>query len=143
MTRRSIVLILVITAIITSIAFISLSKEKAIDYVVLSKNSDVYLDKTDISSNESYVFESNSEIYAIIMLKNIKTNDRINVKWKKIEENKEILIQEDNIIEKNEGSGPLVISLLRKNNKHNPGNYILYTSLNENPAIEKQFTINN
>jgi len=141
MTKRTIIIILVITVIIALIAFTTLKKEKTIEKVLLSDSYSIETDESDTVVKELDEFESSSEIYAVIMLKNITLDDSINIQWKRIEETRELLVQEDALIEKQEGSGPLVISLAKKNDEHESGTYKIYVKLNETEAIEKSFTV--
>ena len=141
MTRRTITIILVITAIIAMVAFTTLKKEKAIEEVLLSDSystdtGDSYEEIKDLSE-----FESGSDIYAIIILENITPDDSISIQWKRMEENIELLVQEDIIVEKQEGSGHMVVSLSKKNDMHKPGVYKLSVRLNGAEAIEKTFTV--
>ena len=141
MTRRTITILLVITAIVAVVAFTTLKKEKAIEKVLLSDSYSTETGDSAETVRELNEFESSSDIYAVIMLKNITPDDSISIQWKRIEENGELLIQEDAVIEKQEGSGPLVISLAKKNDIHEAGKYKIYVKLNESEAIEKTFTV--
>jgi NurA-like 5'-3' nuclease len=141
MTRRTITILLVITAIVAVVAFTTLKKEKAIEKVLLSDSYSTETGDSAETVRELNEFESSSDIYAVIMLKNITPDDSISIQWKRIEENGELLIQEDSVIEKQEGSGPLIISFAKKNDIHEAGKYKIYVKLNESEAIEKTFTV--
>ena len=141
MTRRTITLLIIITVIIGVIAFVTLNKEASIENVILTDDYSTEKSEAEIIENESAEFNSSSNIYAVILLKNITIDDSINICWKKIEKSQETLIQEDIIIEKQKGSGHLVVSMIKKNDKHENGNYKLYVKLNDSGAIEKPFTI--
>lgn len=141
MARRTITIILVITAIIAAVAYTTLEREKAIDRVLLSDSYSTLASDPAAEVKELSEFENGSEIYVIIMLENITMDDSINVQWKRVVEEGEILVQEDTIIEKQEGTGPLVISLAKKNDMHEAGKYKLYVSLNELETIEKSFEV--
>ena len=141
MTRRTIVIILVITAIIAAVAFTTLKKEKTIEGVFLSDTYDIKTENPDEEAKEPYGFASSSDIYVVILLENITVDDKISIQWKKIIENGELLVQEDTIIEKQEGSGPLIISLSKKNNIHEEGTYRIYVQLNDQNTIERSFTV--
>jgi hypothetical protein len=141
MTRRTITIILVITAIIAVVAFTTLKKEKAIEEVILSDSYSADTGDNHEEIKDLVEFLSGSDIYAIIMLENVTPDDSISIQWKRMEENKELLVQEDIIIEKQEGSGHLVVSLSKKNDMHKPGIYKISVKLNESAAMEKRFTV--
>ncbi len=141
MKRRTITLILVITAIIAVIAFTTLKKETTVEKIILTDSYDAVTAGLDMTVNEMGEFESNSEIYAIIFLKNINIGDNLNIQWKKINGNGEKLVQEDTFIEKQEGSGPLVVSLVAKSSQHDTGSYKIYVKLNDIEMHEKTFTV--
>ncbi len=141
MTRRTITIILVITAIIAAVAFTTLKKEKAIEKVFLSDTYDIETDTMYEGVKELDEFESGSDIYAVVLLENITVDDTISIKWKKIMGSDELLVQEDTVIEKQEGSGPLIISLSKKNNMHEAGTYKIYVTLNDQKTMERSFTV--
>ncbi len=141
MNRRIITLIILVTVIIGLVAFTTLEKEPSIKQVLITDNKDIST-SVDIVENEDEIqFTEDSEIYAIIFLKDIEIGNTIDLQWKRVETGQEVLVQRDSFTEKEEGSGILIVSLAKINNGHLPGIYKIYIRLNELDYLEKKFDI--
>ncbi|MBM3707203.1 MAG: hypothetical protein FJW69_02505 [Actinobacteria bacterium] len=143
MNRKTITVLIVLTAIFALVIFTILKKETAIVNVLLSDKAELTENELKNIENAPAVFNKESEIYAAISVKNITKEDTISIKWEIIDNNNDNTktIQEDRIVSKEEGSGEIAVSLARKNNQHETGKYRVYVRLNNQATITKEFTV--
>jgi hypothetical protein len=141
MNRKTIVILIVLTAIFAVVALTLLKKETTIENVIISNNADLIENEAKNTEDTQIEFTRESEIFAIILVKNITKKDTISIKWEIIENITEKIVQDDKVIPKEEGSGELIVSLARKNNQHEIGKYKLSVSLNNQTPIIKEFTV--
>ncbi len=145
MSRKAIIILIVITAIFAIIAFSSVKTSPSIENVIITDNDNLSEKElsSDPSQNKDIVFNGNPDlnIYAVIFVKDITENDQIKLKWIFEVNNSEMTIQEDLIKPENNGSGQMVISLAKKDNGFEIGNYKAVLSLNDSQNLTKKFTI--
>ncbi len=123
----------------------SLQKKQEIEDIYLSIDKDPILEEP--LSGESYSFERNvSEIYLIIKAKNLTVDNEINVRWLKLEsgnrDNNYSLIQQNEIAPAQNGSGKIVVLLVKRDNSYLEGEYCVEVFLNDGNKISKKFYIN-
>ena len=123
MSARNIVIIIVITAIFVAIAFTLLQKEPGIEKVIITASPEFTGNEDTGSISSESSFDSNSDIFLVIFVKNIKKESTFKVKWSFVENGTEITVQEDSITSKKEGSGTVSVSLAKKNGLHQAGPY--------------------
>jgi len=143
MNRKTIIVFIVLTAIFALVIFSFLKKETAIDNVVLSDKAELTANELKNIENAPAEFNKESEIYAVISVKNITKKDTISIKWEIIDNNNgnTETVQEDRIVPKEEGSGEIAVSLAKRNSQHETGKYRVSVSLNEQDLIIKEFTV--
>lgn len=123
MNTRNIVIIIVITAIFAAIAFTLFQREPEIEKVIITDSVDFSSDEEPEKISGESSFGRDSDIFLVIFVKNIKKESIFGIKWAYIEKGSEILLQEDSITVKNEGSGTVSVSLAKKDGMHKPGSY--------------------
>jgi hypothetical protein len=144
MNRKSVVILILLAAIFAAVIYSMLIKEPLIGKVIISeKNS---LSEAEIQSLQSgkkddFVFINSSGIYAIFIVKDLEIGNTINIKWFKIKDPKEELVQDDSVTTKKEGSGQIVTGFIMKNDAYEPGNYRLEYSLNGGTPFSVNFAV--
>ena len=145
MSRKAIVILIVITAIFTTIAFVSVKTSPSIENAFITDNNKLSEKELSnvFSQNKDIVFTSNPSlnIYTVIFVKDITEKDQIKLKWIFEDGSSEKTIQEDLIQPKNNGSGQIVVSLAKKDNRFENGNYKAVLILNDSQNFTKIFTI--
>ncbi|MHB9128389.1 MAG: hypothetical protein ACYC3T_09345, partial [Candidatus Humimicrobiaceae bacterium] len=87
--------------------------------------------------------DNKNDIFLLIKLSKVKKGEKIKISWyKNTGENSNLLIQDNNILIENQGSGFIKISLVNKNGNYENGNYQINVSLNGNPEKPLDFSIN-
>lgn len=145
MSRKAIIILIVITAIFAIIAFVSVKTSPSIENAFITDNNKLSEKElsNDFSQNKDIVFTGNPglNIYAVIFVKDITEKDQIKLKWIFEDDSSEKTIQEDLIKPENNGSGQIVVSLAEKDNGFENGNYKVVLSLNDSQNLTKKFTI--
>ncbi|MBE3090529.1 MAG: hypothetical protein IMZ45_05785 [Actinobacteria bacterium] len=145
MSRKAIIILIVITAIFAIIAFVSVKTSPSIENAFITDNNKLSEKElsNDFSQNKDIVFTGNPSlnIYAVIFVKDITEKDQIKLKWIFEDDSSEKTIQEDLIKPENNGSGQIVVSLAKKDNGFENGNYKAVLSLNDSQNLTKIFTI--
>ena len=144
MNRKTIVILILLTAIFAAVMYSLLKKEPQIEKVIITDKKS--LSETEIQSQESaetihFILNGNSDIYAIFIAKDLKTGNTINIKWFIIRDSKEELIQDDSVTTKKEGSGQIVTGLIMKNGTYESGSYRLQYDFNGGTPISVDFII--
>lgn len=145
MSRKAIVILIVITAIFAAIAFSSVKASPSIENALITDNdkfSETELDAYE-GQTEDFIFTSGASlnIYAVIFVKNITSKDQIGLKWIIEDGGTEKTIQEESIKPEGDGSGKIVISLAKKDGGYETGNYKAILTLNDSQQLTKRFTI--
>jgi hypothetical protein len=146
MSRRAIVIIIVITAIVVMLAFVSANTSPSIKNAFITDNNKLSEKELgdDFNLNKDATFTSNPSlnIYAIIFVKDITEKDQIKLKWIIEGDSSEKIIQEDLIKPASNGSGQIVVPLAKKDNGFENGNYQVVLSLDDSQNLIKKFMIN-
>jgi len=145
MSRKAIIILIVITALFAIIAFVSVKTSPSIENAFITDNNKLTEKElsNDLSQNKDIVFTGNPglNIYAVIFVKDITEKDQIKLKWVFEDGSSEKTIQEDLIKPASNGSGQIVVSLAKKDNGFENGNYKAVISLNDSQNLTKKFTI--
>jgi len=145
MSRKAIIILIVITALFVIIAFVSAETSPSIENVFITDNNK--LSKNELSNNSTqnkdtvFTVDPGLNIYAIIFVKDLTEKDQIKLNWIFEENSSEKIIQEDLIKPEADGSGQIVVSLARKDNGFENGSYKVVLSLNDSENLIKKFTI--
>lgn len=145
MSRKAIIILILITAIFIIIAFISDKTSPSIKNAFVTDNNKLSEKElnNDLSQNKDIVFTGSPglNIYAVIFVKDITEKDQIKLKWIFEDDSSEEIIQEDLIKPANSGSGQIVVSLAKKDNGFEYGSYKAVFSLNGSQNLTKEFII--
>jgi len=144
MNRKTIVILIMLAAIFAAVIYTMLIKEPLIEKVIITEKKS--LSKTEMQSlpsdsSDDFVFNGSSGIYAIFIVKDLKTGSTISIKWFKTEDSNQELIQDDLVTTKKEGSGQIATGFIMKNDAYEPGIYKMEYALNGGPRASVNFTV--
>ncbi|MEE8325311.1 MAG: hypothetical protein V3R31_06610 [Candidatus Humimicrobiaceae bacterium] len=143
MNKRTIIILVLCAALIAAIAIISLKKDPAITGLYLSGAPTFsQKEKTDEEPASVKDFQSKgSDIYLIIGIRDLDTNDTIEVTWTISGKDEDIVFQENTISPERSGSGEIIIYLLKRDDEYPGENYIIEVMLNGSNKMQIGFTI--
>ncbi|MBM3706508.1 MAG: hypothetical protein FJW66_08295 [Actinobacteria bacterium] len=131
MSRKSIIILVVITAIFGAVIFTLMQKNPGITKIIFSENSLMTEEEIESYSETDPEFDQSEQIYALLLVKNIPKGSTVDLQWKISENGTEELVQENSITLKEEGSGRIVVSLIQKNKSSRSGIYNVYVTIGE------------
>lgn len=140
MGKRNIIIIVIITIvlIIAAVTIIYTRPDIKNLYLCSDKNSSI----DEKNQNNIYYFEStDTDIYLVIEVLSITTNDEVKTMWRKIEKDSSEIIQKNIIYPEKKGSGRIVISLVKKDDIYSPGIYSVEVYLNGRKEATEEFYI--
>jgi len=140
MTRKSIIILIIITALFAATAYTLLQKNPEIEKIIFSENNLLTEKEIEVYNENNPEFDSEKQIYAILLVKNLLKGSVIEVQWKINEIDAEELVQENSITVKDEGSGKIVVSLVQKNRSNRSGEYNVYVTMGEQ-KLKSSFNI--
>ena len=127
MSRKNIIILIVITLFIGLIAYTFLQEKTEIKKVIFTENKSMSDDEVEKFDNtKDFEFSTNSQIYAVIIVSNMKKSDKLKIDWY-CNSN---LYQQNSFEAKEEGLAKIIVSLIKKENQNQKGNYQVKVSLN-------------
>ncbi len=141
MKKINIIILIICTIILIIVSITTVMKKRPdIENIYLSSDRDSSFDK--LKQNNNYYFDGrNLDIYLIIEVKHLTTEDEIKVQWEKIENSSCKIIQKNIVNPEQKGSGKIIISLVKKNDMYPSGGYNVRVYLNGGSKISKKFYI--
>lgn len=141
MKKINIIILIICTIILIIVSITTVIKKRPdIENIYLSSDRDSSFDK--LKQNNNYYFDGrNLDIYLIIEVKHLTTEDEIKVQWEKIENSSCKIIQKNIVNPEQKGSGKIIISLVKKNDMYPSGDYNVRVYLNGGSKISKKFYI--
>jgi len=143
MNKRTIIILVLCAALIAAVTIISLRKDPAITGLYLSDAPALsYEEETDKEVAKVKEFQSKgSDIYLIIGIRDLDTEDIIEVSWTISDKDGGIIFQENTISPERAGSGEIIIYLLKRNGEYPEGYYTIEANLNGLRKMQIEFTI--
>ncbi|GEM_PF-6997368 len=127
MSRKNIIILIVITLFIGLIAYTFLQEKTEIKKVIFTENKSISYDEVEkIDNTTDFEFSTNSQIYAVIIVSNMKKSDKLKIDWYC----NSSLYQQNSFEAKEEGLAKIIVSLIKKENQNQKGNYQVKVSLN-------------
>jgi hypothetical protein len=141
MGKRNIIIIITITIILIIAAVTIIYTKPTIENLYLCSDKNYSADEKD--HDDSFHFKStDTDIYLVIEVRSVTTDDEIKAMWIKIDDDFSEIIQKNIIYPEKKGSGMIMISLVKKNDKYSPGTYSVEVYLNgHKEAIEDFFIL--
>ncbi len=141
MSRKTIIILIVIAAIFVIVAFSTTKKEPSIEKAYISDNNNLSEKELGEIDSKNKLYDTKSNIYLIIFVKNLTKENELKITWKKIDNSTEKIVQENLLKPENDGSGKIIISLIRKNQVYTPGTYKVGILLNGLKETDVEFKI--
>lgn len=137
MTIRIAAILIILTLIFAVIFIYFLNQDSRITELIVTQ------DPLNTAKTEKAFTDNSNDIFLLIKLSKVKKGEKIKISWyKNTGENSNLLIQDNNILIENQGTGFIKISLVNKNGSYENGNYQINVSLNGNPEKPLDFSIN-
>lgn len=140
MGKRNIIIIIIITLVLIIAAFTIIYTKPDIAnlYLCSDKNSTAVVQ----NQNDDYYFKStHTNIYLVIEVRNVTIDDEIKAMWRKIDDSFSEIIQKNIVYPEKKGSGNIIISLVKKDDRYLPGSYSVEVYLNGYKDATKDFFI--
>ncbi len=141
MSRRNIILLVVCTLILIVVSISTIQKEPGIREAFLSSSKDPSQDEIETDGQYYYFEDLESDIYLILSVKDLATDDQIIIKWNILENGTEELLQENTIYPDQNGSGEIVVSFVKRNESYAQGLYRVDIYLNNDSQLFRQFLL--
>ncbi len=141
MNIKNIAILIVITAIFAAIAFTLIKKEPQIEKAIVTDSLNFSENDLRKGSADINTFNTDSEVYLILLVKDLKKESNFNIRWIRTESGTDEIIQEDSIHTKKEGSGILSLSLSKKDNRYQPGFYTVNITFEDKEPVIKEFNV--
>jgi hypothetical protein len=141
MNIKNIAILIIITAIFAAIAFTLIKKEPQIEKAIVTDSLNFSENDLRKGSADINTFNTDSEVYLILLVKDLKKESNFNIRWIRTESGADEIIQEDSIHTKKEGSGILSLSLSKKDNRYQPGFYTVNITFEDKEPVIKEFNV--
>lgn len=141
MNIKNIAILIIITAIFAAIAFTLIKKEPQIEKAIVTDSLNFSENDLRKGSADINTFNTDSEVYLILLVKDLKKESNFNIRWIRTESGADEIIQEDSIHTKKEGSGIVSLSLSKKDNRYQPGFYTVNITFEDKEPVIKEFNV--
>jgi hypothetical protein len=143
MNKRTIIILVLCAALIAAVTIISLRKDPAVTGLYLNTAPALpNNEESDKEVAEVKEFRSKgSDIYLIIGIRDLDTEDIIEVTWTISGKDENTVFQENTISPEIPGSGEIIIYLLKRNDEYPEGYYIIEAMLNDSHKMQIEFII--
>lgn len=138
MNKRTIIILVLCAALIAAVTIISLKKDPAITGLYLSGAPT--LSHKEVAEVKEFQSKG-SDIYLIISIRDLDTEDIIEVSWAISDKDGGTIFQENTISPERPGSGEIIIYLLKRNGEYPEGHYTVKAMLNGSNKMENEFTV--
>lgn len=142
MSRRNIILLVVFTVILIIISIATVQKDSEVTEIYLAEHDNLSIDELENLSDQNS-FSNTDDIFLYIKVNSIKLDNEIKIIWTKLEKGKEFKVQENKIKPEKDGSGLIIASMIKKDNKIANGNYNVEVFLDNLTVKEKEFVVGN
>ncbi|MDD3776945.1 MAG: hypothetical protein PHN32_05005 [Actinomycetota bacterium] len=132
MSKRSIIIIVVVTLILVAISLTTYYRDPEIKNIYLSELKTKPMPST---IEPLFYASSTSDIYLIIEAENLKTQHTLAVDWEKENQDGYSLVQHDTITPQTEGSGTITISMIKRDGSLQPGKYKVSVTLADQVVV--------
>ncbi len=136
MNIRIITVLIILTLIFIAIFFYFNNQDSSIASIIITQDS------LNSDRDTKAFTDKTKEIFILIKLSKVKKSENIKISWYKKSGNDLVLIQENNVMTDNEGSGYIRLSLISKNSLYESGSYSVNIVFNGKAEKPKGFTIN-
>jgi len=140
MSKTSIVIIIVCTAIIAAVAFFTLMEKPGIEDIYLINSDNIESASLEDSGVKDFPCRDSS-IYVIIPVQSVKSGDLLKVEWVFMGGNGQQVVQKDNIRLEDGGGGRIAVYLLKRDSSYEPGDYMVKADYNGLQQKQALFTI--
>lgn len=144
MKKRDIIIIIILTVILLIALTATLQKKPEIESVYLSPDKESNFEELKLNEYRTFK-DKNTDIYLIMKVNHLTVDDEIKIIWKKIEDNNNEnynIVQENIFNPEQNGSGKIVILLVKRDDIYASGKYCLEVYLNGDYRISRDFFIN-
>jgi hypothetical protein len=143
MNKRTIIILVLCAALIAAVAVVSLKKDPGITGLYLNTVPSLpYNEESDQDDAEVKEFPAkDSDIYLIISIRNLDTEDIIEVTWTISDKDESTVFQENTISPEIPGSGEIIIYLLKRDDEYPEGYYIIEAMLNDSHKTQVEFIV--
>ncbi len=142
MSKRNIILLVIFTIILIIVSIATVQRDPEISSVYFAKKNNLTIEELEALPGNP-LFLKTDNIFLYINANSLKEEDNIKITWKKIEEAQEIKIQENKIRPEENGSGLIIVSMIKKDNLIAKGNYKVEIFLNNKSVKTKEFIVKN
>jgi hypothetical protein len=133
---RIITVLIILALIFIAIFFYFNNQDSSIASIIITQDS------LNSAQDTKAFTDKTKEIFILIKLSKVKKSENIKISWYKKSGNDLVLIQENNVMTDNEGSGYVRLSLISKNSLYESGKYSVNIVFNGKAEKPKDFTIN-
>ncbi|MBN2073389.1 MAG: hypothetical protein JW770_05535 [Actinobacteria bacterium] len=141
MSKRTVIILVICTVILVAASVTTIHQDPDISGISITSNKDINENEMQSLPGTVEFKDPASDIYLVILVKYLTTDDRIIVRWHFDKNGKYGVVQQDSITPGNKGSGKIVISLAKKDNRHPEGNYRVEVILNGKQKVSKTFSV--
>ena len=143
MNKRTIIILVLCAALVAAVIIISLRKDPGISGLYLNSEPALsYKEETDKEAATIKEFQSkDSDVYLIIGIRDLDTEDIIEVTWTISGKDGDTIFQENTINPERPGSGEIIIYLLKRDGTYPEGDYIIEAVLNSSQKTQAEFMV--